>query len=188
MKVKNGVHNKKVIVLASGEGRLFQALVDQQEKHGYLVSALVVSNISCGAATRAVQNGIPVYQSAEVFSGRVELEADLVMLAGYLKLVPTAFIQHFEGRILNTHPSLLPRYGGKGMYGLRVHQAVIASGDTESGFTIHHVSERYDEGAVISQHVVAVLPGETAESLESKVKKLERARLPEFIGKFLSQI
>lgn len=111
---------------------------------------------------------------------------DYIVLAGFLRRVPSAIVTEFKGRIYNTHPSLLPKYGGKGMYGTKVHQAVIAAGDAETGVTLHHVTENYDEGAVIAQLRIPVRPGETAESLEARLKDLEKQFLITELQKLFS--
>ena len=105
-------------------------------------------------------------------------EVDLVVLAGYLRLVPAPVVASYRGRIINTHPALLPAFGGKGMYGARVHQAVLASGDKETGVTIHLVDEVYDRGDVLAQRRVPVLPGDTPERLAARVLETEHQLLP----------
>jgi phosphoribosylglycinamide formyltransferase 1 len=105
-------------------------------------------------------------------------EVDLVVLAGYLKLVPAPVIAAYRGRIINIHPALLPAFGGKGMYGRRVHQAVLASGAKETGATVHLVDEAYDRGAVLAQARVPILPGDTPDRLSARVLEVEHRLLP----------
>jgi phosphoribosylglycinamide formyltransferase 1 len=105
-------------------------------------------------------------------------KADLVVLAGYVKLVPAPVIETYRGRIINIHPALLPGFGGKGMYGHRVHEAVLASGARESGATVHLVDEVYDHGSILAQERVPVLPGDTAERLAARVLEAEHRLLP----------
>ena len=112
-----------------------------------------------------------------------EHEVDLVLLAGFLRKVGAPTLRAFSGRILNVHPSLLPRYGGQGMYGSAVHQAVITSGDTVSGATVHLVSEEYDEGAIVTQVSVPVEPGDDAMTLELRVRAAERGLLVDTLGR-----
>ena len=107
------------------------------------------------------------------------------MLAGFLLKIPDALIKAFPGRIINLHPALLPRHGGKGMYGMNVHRAVIESGDRESGITIHYVDEEYDHGDIIFQAKCKVEPGETPESLYHKIQMLEFEFLPKAVERFL---
>ena len=106
-------------------------------------------------------------------------------LAGYLRFLPTEVLQQFPRRVLNIHPSLLPKFGGKGMYGKRVHEAVIKAGEKESGCTVHIVTERYDEGPIVLQKVCPVLPNDSAEALAERVLKLEHQAFPEALTKVI---
>ena len=110
-----------------------------------------------------------------------EHKIDFLVLAGFLWLLPTALVQAYSGRILNIHPSLLPAYGGKGMYGNRVHQAVIEAGEKESGITIHRVDEIYDNGAIVAQYKLKVLPDDTPETLAARIHELEYTHYPRVI-------
>jgi phosphoribosylglycinamide formyltransferase-1 len=114
------------------------------------------------------------------------LKTDLIVLAGFLWKVPGNILEAFPGRVINIHPALLPAHGGKGMYGARVHEAVIAAGDRESGITIHRVNERYDEGEMIFQASCDVTPDDTPESLAEKIHALEQAYFPGVIKDFLA--
>lgn len=125
------------------------------------------------------------YNSGEVLQQMLEHDIDFIVLAGFLWLVPENLIQHFPDRIINIHPALLPKYGGKGMYGSKVHEAVIANGESESGITIHYVNERYDEGNIIFQATCPVEEGDTAENLAEKVHQLEYAHFPRVIKEVL---
>jgi phosphoribosylglycinamide formyltransferase-1 len=111
---------------------------------------------------------------------------DLIVLAGFLKKIPATFIEIFHGKIINLHPSLLPKFGGKGMYGSNVHDAVIASKEKYSGITIHQINEKYDEGNILFQEKVLLDNHETSESLAEKIHKLELEHLPIFIEKYLN--
>lgn len=113
---------------------------------------------------------------------------DVLCLAGYLRLVPTEVLQTFPDRVLNIHPALLPKFGGKGMYGIRVHQAVLEAGESESGCTVHLVNERYDEGRTLIQRRVPVLPGDTAESLAARVLEQEHVAYAEAIELVLASL
>lgn len=110
---------------------------------------------------------------------------DLIILAGFLLKLPVAFMEAFPGKIINIHPALLPRFGGKGMYGLNVHRAVIESGEKETGITIHYVDEEYDHGDIIIQEKCPVLPGDTPETLQARVRALEFRHFPQAVEKFL---
>ena len=115
-------------------------------------------------------------------------DADLVVLAGYLKLVPARVVARFRQRTINIHPALLPAFGGPGMYGHRVHQAVIASGATLSGATVHFVDEQFDRGPIIAQRTVPVLPDDTAESLAHRVLAVEHELLPQVVLELANRI
>ena len=108
-------------------------------------------------------------------------DADLVVLAGYLKLLPAPVVRRFRQRAINIHPALLPAFGGPGMYGRRVHEAVLASGATESGATVHYVDEQFDRGPIIAQRTVPVLPDDTADSLAHRVLEVEHELLPQAV-------
>lgn len=151
---------------------------------------MVLTNVpGAGVISRAqsfdvetiVFNREQFYQTGEVLSILKERGTDFVVLAGFLWLVPDSILEQFEGKIVNIHPALLPKYGGKGMYGQRVHQAVVANGDTESGITIHYVNQNYDEGDIIFQATCAVETGETSDSLAKKIHALEYRHLPEVV-------
>lgn len=111
-----------------------------------------------------------------------ENNIDLVVLAGYMKKLPAQIVKKYENRIINIHPALLPKYGGEGMYGLKVHEAVLASGDKETGASVHYVTNDYDEGEIIMQERCTVLIGDSPESLQSRVKEIEHILLPKAIS------
>jgi phosphoribosylglycinamide formyltransferase-1 len=113
---------------------------------------------------------------------------DFVVLAGFLLLIPENILNSFKGRIINIHPALLPKYGGKGMYGERVHQAVLANSESESGITIHYVNRFYDEGDIVFQAKCKVLPGDTSESLALRIHALEYEHFPEVIEKIIEKL
>ncbi len=182
----------RVAVLASGGGTNLQALIDRFNGGGSdaaRVELVVGSRAGIGALGRAERAGIPALvldgraMGAETFGAALadalaEHRIDLVVLAGWLQLVPAEVVTRYHGRMLNVHPALLPAFGGKGMYGMRVHQAVIASGARVSGATAHLVDERYDEGAIVAQWPVPVLPGDTPEMLAARVLAVEHRILP----------
>ena len=115
-------------------------------------------------------------------------DADLVVLAGYLKLLPAPVVRRFRQRAINIHPALLPAFGGPGMYGHRVHEAVLASGATESGATIHYVDEQFDRGPIIAQRTVPVLPDDSADSLAHRVLAVEHELLPQVVLELAERI
>lgn len=176
----------RVAVLASGGGTNLQALIDALGPGAPARVTRVISNRpDAGALDRARAAAIPTTiltnprDAAELLDALAD--ADLVVLAGYLKLIPAPVVARFRGRLVNIHPALLPAFGGPGMYGHRVHEAVIASGAAESGVTVHFVDEHYDRGPIIAQRRVPVLPGDTAEALAQRVLAAEHALLPEVV-------
>ena len=172
-----------IAVFASGEGTTLQALLDSQESSHYQVT-LVVSNKECGALLRASRVGVPILLSRdwEEITGRLQAAGiGLIVLAGYLAIIPEAVCEQWAGRMINTHPSLLPKFGGKGMYGMRVHEAVIAAGEKESGCTVHYVSTTVDGGDIIAQTRVPVLMDDTPATLAARVQAAERNLLPKVV-------
>jgi phosphoribosylglycinamide formyltransferase-1 len=184
---------KRVVLFASGSGSNAQRLMEHFEMHPQIrVVSLFSNNPAAYALQRAERFGVPthVFDRQQFRDGTVlqQVEAytpDLIVLAGFLWLVPAAFIRAFPNRIINIHPGLLPRYGGKGMHGLHVHQAVLANQEKESGITIHYVNEYYDQGAAIYQQVCPVLTGDTPEQLAGRVLQLEHEHLPRIVEQLL---
>ena len=186
-------------VLGSGRGSNFQAILDAIID-GRIPDARVVcvisNNSEAGILTTARAHTIPAFHcslkqfpSDSAFAGTLlqilqSHNADLVLLAGYMKLIPESILNAFRQRIVNIHPALLPKYGGRGMYGLHVHEAVIAAGETESGATVHYVDEVYDHGRVILQKRVPVYPTDTPETLAQRVLKVEHEIYPEVVRRF----
>lgn len=193
---------KNIVVFASGSGSNFQSIINAVS-HGKLTAnivGLITNNKSAFALERAQKHGIPTFiispdqftsesdYSKTVLSKLEEWNTDLLILAGYLKKIPVEIILSFDKRILNIHPSLLPKYGGKGFYGSKVHEAVIQNKDSQSGCTVHVVTAEYDEGPVIGQSTVQVTDSDTATSLAEKVLEREHILLPETIQKYLSTL
>ena len=176
-------HPARIAVFASGGGSNLQALVERcaEPDAPARVVLVVASRPGIGALQRAEAAGIPHRVVAPGESTLALLEehgVDLVVLAGYLSLVPQPVVERFRGRMINIHPALLPAFGGHGMYGMRVHRAVIESGARVSGATVHLVDDRYDEGRILAQWPVPVLPGDTAELLAARVLAVEHRLLP----------
>ena len=174
-----------VAVAVSGRGSNLEALLRALRPEGPARVVLVLSDRpDAPALERAAERGLPCVALQDPSDAREWLEAlqrhavDLVVLAGYLKLVPPDVIAGYRGRIINVHPALLPSFGGKGMYGRRVHEAVLASGARESGATVHLVDEVYDRGAILGQARVPVLAGDTPERLAARVLEAEHRLLP----------
>jgi len=176
----------RVAVLVSGGGTNLQALLDVlHDSHIARVARVISNRPDAGALARAKQAGVPTTvlkdpnDPAEVHAALAD--AQLVVLAGYLKLVHASVVARFRGRMINIHPALLPDFGGPGMYGHRVHAAVLASGATESGATVHFVDEEFDRGAIIAQEKVPVEPGDTPDSLAARVLEAEHRLLPRVV-------
>jgi len=194
-------HNSEPLrigVLVSGTGTNLQAILDRIAE-GRLEAAvvLVVSNNSTsGALERAQKAGIKAVHWSEKGAGSVERFAEeliamlkaagveLVVLAGYMKLVPETVVAAFPGRMINIHPALLPKFGGKGYYGTRVHEAVLEAGETESGATVHFVDKEYDRGPILMQRKIPVRPEDTPETLRARVLAVEHELLPDAIAHF----
>jgi phosphoribosylglycinamide formyltransferase-1 len=187
----------KIAFFASHGGSNMQAIIDRLKRGGLPAeSSLVISNNSgSGALERAQKEGIPAYHiSSATHNDRSEFvsaitdllnhhEINLIALAGYMKKLPDEVIDFLGGNVLNIHPALLPKFGGKGMYGINVHKAVIEAGENESGATVHLVNSVYDEGRILAQKKVPVLPGDSPESLAARVLKAEHELYPETIEK-----
>lgn len=179
-----------VAVFASGGGSNFQSLIDHTSSASAGAIRLLVSDRSdAGALDRARKAGIPGRVISVKGRGREEVseetlavlgsaEIQVILLAGYLRLIPAEVIRAFPRRILNIHPALLPAFGGKGMWGHHVHEAVLASGATLSGPTIHYVDEGYDTGSILAQWPVPVLAGDTPDALAARVLKVEHILYP----------
>jgi phosphoribosylglycinamide formyltransferase 1 len=178
----------KLAVCGSGRGSNLVALLQALRGSEAARVVLVLSNRSdAPALDRAREWGVAAESLTSFRDGTEWLdrlrrhEVDLIVLAGYLKLVPAEVIRAYRGRILNIHPALLPAFGGPGMYGHHVHEAVIRSGATQSGATVHLVDEEYDRGTILAQARVPVLPGDTPETLAARVLEAEHRLLPEVV-------
>jgi phosphoribosylglycinamide formyltransferase-1 len=189
----------RIAVFLSGGGSNLQALIDGS-KAGILSAkiAWVVSNsIKAYGLTRAENEGIeafifkqkkypsPEAAAEDLLNKLQERKIDYIALAGYLKLLPSNVVAAYSKRIVNIHPALLPKYGGKGMYGHHVHEAVLASGDKESGVTIHLVDEIYDHGKILDQVRVPVLPDDTPDTLAARVLEQEHKLYPRVLNKLI---
>lgn len=183
-----------VLVGTKGRGSNMVSLV-QAGRHGVYPGevVVVVGAAESPALERARELGVATSVVAKGDGYGARLRECLashavtdVCLAGYLWLLPSEILAAYPGRVYNIHPALLPKFGGKGMYGLHVHTAVVAAGETHSGCTVHFVTEHYDEGAVILQKSLALAPEETAESLAARVLELELAAYPEALAQVLN--
>ncbi|MFL5764451.1 MAG: phosphoribosylglycinamide formyltransferase [Bacteroidia bacterium] len=185
---------KKIAIFASGEGTNAQSIIDHFRNSAGIKIVLIVSNRpEAKVLDRAKKEGIPAlvidrkmfYESDSVVSHLQNAGIDLVVLAGFLWMIPGNLVKAFPDRIVNIHPALLPKFGGKGMYGMNVHKAVVAAGEKESGISIHFVNEQYDEGKIISQHCCPVDVNDSPEQLARKIQQLEHTFFPKVIEKLL---
>lgn len=187
---------KNLVVFVSGSGTNMENIARYFSASDVArVSMVVCNKPGAGAIARAERLGIPVRMITKTDFARPEtlieelkvLPAHLIVLAGFLWLLPEALIKAYPGRIINIHPALLPAYGGKGMYGMRVHEAVVAAGETRSGITIHYVDEHYDRGEIIFQASTELKAGDTAESLAERIHALEYEHFPKVIERLLAE-
>lgn len=182
----------QIAIFASGSGTNAENCMRYFADHSKIAIALIVTNNpEAGVIKRAEKYNVPVrilenhaMKNPEIIISELQSQKiQWIVLAGYLKLIPTKLIEAFSQRIINIHPALLPKYGGKGMYGHRVHEAVFTNKEKESGITIHYVDEHYDNGDIIFQKSFAISETDTPKSIEKKVRELEMIYLPEVIEK-----
>lgn len=187
----------RIAIFASGSGSNAQKIIEYfQGDTQTQIPLIVTENKKAGVIQRASHFGIPVahigkplYRQGDYLVSLLKGHSiDLVVLAGYLKKVPETLVKHYPKRILNIHPALLPAFGGKGMYGMNVHNAVISSGCTNSGMTIHYVNEVYDEGEIVFQAKIPIESHWTAIDLQKAIQKLEHANYPLIIEKVCQRI
>ncbi|HET6993555.1 MAG TPA: phosphoribosylglycinamide formyltransferase [Chitinophagaceae bacterium] len=180
-----------VAIFASGAGSNAQKIIEYFRNSKKVKVALIAcNNPAAGVLTIAARENIPVLmiEKEKFFRGNAYVEdlkgkqIDFIVLAGFLWKLPPLLIKAYPGRIINIHPALLPNYGGKGMYGNKVHNAVLAAGEKESGITIHYVDDHYDNGDIIFQAKCPVLPGDTADSLAQRIHVLEHEHYPRIIA------
>ena len=178
----------RIAILASGKGTNAENIIRyfKNKNHDFLI---LTNNPKSGVIDKAKLLKVKVLTVTKLENLNLILKynsIDFVILAGFLKLIPTDVINAFQKRIINIHPSLLPKYGGKGMWGMNVHKEVIRNKELESGITIHYVSEKYDEGQIIEQHKCEVLLCDTPEILAKKISLLEREYFPKCIEKLIT--
>lgn len=188
---------KQLAIFASGAGSNAQRIIDHfREKRQVKIALIVCNKPGAGVLGIAEKEGIPVLliEKEQFFRGDAYTKAlkekniDLIVLAGFLWKIPEALIKAYPGKIVNIHPALLPKYGGKGMYGQFVHAAVIAAGEKESGITIHYVDEHYDHGDIVFQATCPVFPEDTPESLAKRIHELEHRHFPVVIEELLMRM
>jgi phosphoribosylglycinamide formyltransferase 1 len=188
-------------ILASHEGTTLQAIIDACATGAIpgQVVAVISNNRDSGALQRARAAGIATHHlssqthaepealDAAIFGTLIEHRAEIVVLAGYMKKLGSQTLARFKDRVVNTHPALLPKFGGKGMYGLHVHRAVLAAGEAKSGASVHLVNEEYDAGPVIAQCEVPVVEGDTPEGLAERVQERERWLVVEVLARIADE-
>ncbi|MFP4664273.1 MAG: phosphoribosylglycinamide formyltransferase [Bacteroidales bacterium] len=185
---------KKIAILASGSGSNAENIVRHFVGNEHAGVKLIVSDReNAGVLSRAKRLNVDGYyisrksmrESNQLMDMLHDYKIDVIVLAGFLALIPSELIQAFDHRIINIHPALLPAYGGKGMYGVRVHQAVIENNETESGISIHYVNEKYDEGNIILQAKCPVYKSDDTNSLANRIHKLEYRYYPQVIEQLI---
>lgn len=188
------MNKTKIAIFASGAGSNAVKLIEYFKEHSSIEVAMVLSNkIDAKIMTTASDMGIrTVFRDNHFVADGRQLSAfmeenaiEWIVLAGYLRLIPGELVEAYPGRIINIHPALLPNYGGKGMYGTNVHRAVLENKEKESGITIHFVNTKFDDGTILAQFRCPVDPGDTPESLYSKIQYLEHNYFPVVIEKTL---
>ncbi|WP_242094423.1 phosphoribosylglycinamide formyltransferase [Aestuariivivens sediminicola] len=185
---------KRIVIFASGSGTNAENLItyfgnDQNIKVVQVLSNNAHAQVLERAKRRNISalsfNRIAFTKTNDVLNILKANHPDLIVLAGFLWKMPISILEAFPNKIINIHPALLPKYGGKGMYGMHVHEAVVANHESESGITIHYVNENYDEGAIIFQAKCEVLAGDTANDVAAKIHKLEMEHFPKVVERLL---
>lgn len=181
---------KNLVIFASGEGTLAESFFRFYKGHPSIkISTVFCSHAGAAVVDKAKQHGIPVTMISKemlmagptIFEQLGKYKPDYIILAGFIWLVPAGMIEKYPGKILNIHPSLLPKFGGKGMFGMRVHEAVLGAKEKESGFTIHLIDEHFDRGEVIYQERIPVYSGDTPIVLAARIGERERYMYPRVV-------
>ena len=189
------MRHKRIAIFASGSGTNAQNIFEYfADNKSVVVDSLWANKPDVYALERARKFGIKTfvfnrdqfYQNTDILATLNERKVDLIVLAGFLWLIPEYLIRNFT--IINIHPALLPKYGGKGMYGMNVHKAVVENEEKESGISIHYVNEEYDDGAIIFQATCPVFPGDSPEQVATKVHELEYKHFPQVIEEVLNNL
>ncbi|HWD88525.1 MAG TPA: phosphoribosylglycinamide formyltransferase [Mucilaginibacter sp.] len=188
---------KRIAIFASGSGSNAQKIMEHFKRNPEAEVVLILTNNPQAYVLQRADNfEVPshifsrreFYETEDIIRLLKNLQVDLIVLAGFLWLVPPALLKAFPNRIINLHPALLPKFGGKGMYGDHVHKAVLESGDEESGITIHFVNENFDEGEILHQSRFKIEPGDTLEMIKFKGQQLEHQNFPRVIESLLKKM
>jgi phosphoribosylglycinamide formyltransferase-1 len=188
------LHMKKILLFASGTGSNVENIIHHfKNHHDIIVVGVLTNNPNAKVLDKAKNHNVPtlIFNREQLTDGFVfdkiaELKPDLIVLAGFLWKMPEEIVKAYPNKIINIHPALLPKYGGKGMYGIKVHQTVLANMEKETGITIHYVNEHYDEGEFIFQQKVAIEDCKTPEEVANKIQELEHKHFPKIIEKLLT--
>lgn len=185
---------KNIVIFASGNGTNAENMIRYfRVRNTAVIRKVITNNPKAGVIKRAENFHVPVtvidkkaWQNPEkLLENLKDLNTDLIVLAGFLKKIPVNIVAAYRNRIINIHPALLPKYGGKGMYGMHVHEAVIENKEPKSGITIHYANEKYDDGAIIFQAETPVYENDTPESLAERIHKLEYEYFPQIVEKVI---
>ena len=188
---------KNIAIFASGSGTNAENIARYFANNESIKVALVLSNhAQSGVHARVNALGVPSFtfskeefaEATPILAKLAEFSVDFVVLAGFMSKIPDALLEAFPDKIVNIHPALLPKFGGKGMYGHHVHEAVLAAGETTSGITIHQVNAHYDEGKILFQAACPVLPDDTPDTLAQRVHQLEYAHYPRVVEQVLATL
>lgn len=185
---------KKILLFASGTGSNVENIIQYFEnRHDISIAGVFTNNPNANVLDKAKKNNVPtlIFNREQLTEGFVlnkisELKPDLIVLAGFLWKMPEEIVVAYPNKIINIHPALLPKYGGKGMYGMKVHQTVLDNKEKETGITIHYVNEHYDEGEFIFQQKISIDDCSTPEDIAMKIHQLEHQHFPETIEKLLN--
>lgn len=189
------MNSKKIILFASGSGSNFKKICEYFKNDNTVSIELLISNNPKAKALQIAESfniktlvidKQSFYDSGKALINVLKINPSLIVLAGFLWKIPSAFIAKFANKIINIHPALLPKFGGKGMYGMHVHNAVIINKEIESGITIHYVNENYDEGSIIFQKKIKILKSDDSLEISKRILKLEHEFFPIIIQKVLN--
>lgn len=194
MRTQNPSFAKKIVIFASGTGSNAENIINYFQPRDQVEVVLVLSNKKTAKVLQKAHelevnalyfDKAALYDTKEVLHILKDTDPDLIVLAGFLWMLPENILKTFPNKIINIHPALLPKYGGKGMYGMRVHETVVENKEKKTGISIHYVNENYDEGEIIAQFETELLPDETAEQIAEKIHRLEHEHFPKVIENLL---